>query len=114
MEEIVRCAERERARSRQAWGVILTAKPEAAPRRWDRLELNLRTPQAALLARREARKSLPEGKTGRDEGGNKPNEAVDDPRRGKDPRLALTHQKQRDDPAGNCKPRDRRTSKMTR
>jgi hypothetical protein len=70
MEEIARCEERERAQSMQAWGVTLTSKREAAPRKWNRLELNLRPPQAALLARREAGKSLPEEKTGREARGS--------------------------------------------
>ena len=112
MEEIVRYVERERERSRPAWGVILTATPEAAPRRWDRLELNLRMPQATLFARREDQKELPEKKTGREGRGNKLNEAVDDRRRGTDSRPASPRQKQRDDIAVCRKLRDRLTSAM--
>jgi hypothetical protein len=114
MEELVRCEERERARSTQAWGEILTSTPEAAQRRWDRLAQNLRPPQAAFLAHREAQKWSLEKKTGREARGNKPNEAVDDPCRGRDPRPASIRRIQCDDFATSCTLPDRQTSKMIR
>ena len=113
MEEFIRCEEREKERSTQAWEVISTSRPGAALRRRARLEPNQRMPQATLFARREARKGLPEQKTGREARDNKPNEAVADPRRGKDPRLESSRQQRCDDFGISCKLLDRQTLTMT-
>jgi len=71
MEELARCEEREREQSTRAWEVILPSKPEAAPQRWDRIEPNCQPPGAARLARRKARKWLPEGNAGREAPGSR-------------------------------------------